>query len=188
LQQKTSAGFLEQVRFAPNTYERVKGITQDFTSPNEQSAGANAGNTEFGTMGRHVIADLSGCSRQLISSVSFVQSVLEEAVVKAGATIINSIFHQFSPIGVSGIILLSESHCSIHTWPDEEYAAIDIYTCGEHVFPQIAAEHIASKLQAQEICLSSMDRGLKNSKLTRSKRESYIHHSSDSKIMIAERI
>jgi S-adenosylmethionine decarboxylase len=121
----------------------------------------------FGTMGRHVIADLSGCNPSFISSVSYVQKVLEEAVKRAKATIISSRFHQFSPVGVSGIILLSESHCSIHTWPDEEYAAIDIYTCGEHVFPQVACDYIAKELSAKEMHVTSVERGLKakNSKI-----------------------
>jgi S-adenosylmethionine decarboxylase proenzyme len=118
----------------------------------------------FGTFGRHILADLSDCQAELISSVDFVKKTLEEAVVKAGATIISSRFHQFTPIGVSGIILLSESHCSIHTWPEEEYAAIDIYTCGEHVFPQIACDYIAEKLGAVEVCITSVERGLKTKK------------------------
>jgi S-adenosylmethionine decarboxylase len=116
----------------------------------------------YGTMGRHIIADLSGCNKKLISSVSFVQNILEEAVKKAKATIISSRFHQFTPIGVSGIVLLSESHCSIHTWPDEEYAAIDIYTCGEHVYPKVACDHIADKLEASRVYITSLERGLRS--------------------------
>lgn len=176
MQQKTSAGFLEQVKFAPNPYERVKGITQNF---NETGA-----NNDFGTMGRHVIADLSNCKLELISSVEYVQQVLEEAVVKAGATIVNSIFHKFHPIGVSGIILLSESHCSIHTWPEEGYAAIDIYTCGEHVFPQVACEHIASKLKAEEVCISSLERGIERA----NRKQAYIHTTNETKILVADKV
>ena len=126
----------------------------------------------FDTFGRHVLADLSNCQKELISSVDFVKKTLEEAVVKAGATIISSRFHQFTPIGVSGIILLSESHCSIHTWPEEQYAAIDIYTCGEHVFPQIACDYIAEKLGALEVCITSVERGLKSA---RKLKESFVH-------------
>lgn len=115
----------------------------------------------FGTMGRHVIAELSGCSKSYLCSVDYIKATLEEAVKLAGATIITSRFHQFSPIGVSGIILLSESHCSIHTWPEEQYAAIDIYTCGEHVFPQVACNHIAAKLHSVEVFVTSLERGIK---------------------------
>ena len=124
---------------------------------------AQVSNIVFGTMGRHIIADLSGCDATLISSVSFVQKTLEEAVTKAKATIISSVFHQFSPNGVSGIILLSESHCSIHTWPEEKtpYAAIDIYTCGEEVFPQIACDHIVRCLKADRLQITSLERGIK---------------------------
>ncbi|MDX1920613.1 MAG: adenosylmethionine decarboxylase, partial [Candidatus Caenarcaniphilales bacterium] len=166
----------------------VKGITQDFQNPNTGASTDTDFGTNFGTMGRHVIADLSGCKRELISSVEYVQQVLEEAVVKAGATIVNSIFHQFSPIGVSGIILLSESHCSIHTWPDEGYAAIDIYTCGEHVFPQVACEHIASKLKSAEVCISSLERGIENKMIRHHNRHSYVHNAEETKILIAETI
>jgi S-adenosylmethionine decarboxylase len=170
LQQKNGVGVLEQRVAQSFALKKEPLIVQD-----------NQEETSFGTFGRHIIADLSGCSYKLLTSVEFIQQTLENAVRKAGATIISSRFHQFSPVGVSGIILLSESHCSIHTWPDEQYAAIDIYTCGEHVFPHLACEYIAKHLEASEVCISAMERGLKAD----SKKHvgSYIHKTTESKIL-----
>ncbi|MDJ0624816.1 MAG: adenosylmethionine decarboxylase [Candidatus Caenarcaniphilales bacterium] len=153
MQHLSSAGFLEQ-KVAPDTHENQNSKLDHKLSPKDTEY--------FATLGRHVIADLSGCEPDLLSSVSKIQEILEEAVKKAGATIIKSNFHQFQPIGVSGVILLSESHCSIHTWPEKDYAAIDIYTCGEHVFPQVACEYIAKHLKASEIYISSLERGIKD--------------------------
>lgn len=170
MQHLSPAGFLEQ-EVAPDIYENQKKQSQ-----NPQQS------PYFGTLGRHIVADLSGCDTKLLSSVEYVQNVLEEAVEKAGATIIKSNFHQFSPIGVSGIILLSESHCSIHTWPEENYAAIDIYTCGEHVFPQVACEHIAKELKASEVCISSLERGIKDPM----KKSYFVHFSNGTKHLTAE--
>lgn len=124
----------------------------------EDRAQENA--SPYGTFGRHIIADLGGCSRIRLGSVSIVKEIMEEAVLRSGATIINSHFHKFSPEGVSGIILLSESHASIHTWPDKGYASIDIYTCGEHVFPSLAVDHICAGLCAETVHVTSLERGL----------------------------
>jgi S-adenosylmethionine decarboxylase len=113
------------------------------------------------TLGEHILADLSHCNAELLASVNVIEEVLQAAVIKANANIIDSRFHRFSPMGVSGIILLSESHCSIHTWPEEAYAAIDIYTCGEHVHPAVACQYIASRLQAKETKTTTVSRGLR---------------------------
>ena len=123
------------------------------------------------TFGRHVIADLSGCDSKIISDVSFIKAIMEEGVIRAGATIINSCFHLFSPSGVSGIILLSESHASTHTWPDKGYVSLDIYTCGSQVFPQIAIDYIAEKLKASFCHITSMERGLEH----QNKNDRYFH-------------
>jgi S-adenosylmethionine decarboxylase len=168
LQQKFHGYLLEK-----NTRQLGQKLAPNKSAEKTYVADQNTNQAEsFDTFGRHILADLSNCQKELISSVDFVKKTLEEAVVKAGATIISSRFHQFTPIGVSGIILLSESHCSIHTWPEEQYAAIDIYTCGEHVFPQIACDYIAEKLGALEVCITSVERGLKSA---RKLKESFVH-------------
>lgn len=118
--------------------------------------------TSYDTLGYHIVAELGQCNTELLTDLSFIQETMESAVVKAGATIINSHFHQFSPIGVSGVILLSESHASIHTWPDRGYASIDIYTCGDHVDPRIAANYIAESLESQQVYSKYIKRGIEN--------------------------
>lgn len=118
-------------------------------------------NTVHDTVGSHVVVDLSGCTAETLQNLGLIQEVMEEGVRQSGATIINSFFHRFTPIGVSGVILLSESHASIHTWPDEGYASIDIYTCGEHVFPEKACNYIISRLGAQYADYTLINRGLK---------------------------
>lgn len=119
-------------------------------------------NNNYDTLGYHVIAELGQCNTELLTDLSFIQTTVESAVLKAGATIINSHFHKFSPIGVSGVILLSESHASIHTWPDRGYASIDIYTCGDHVDPRVAYEHIANCLQSAHTKVKYIQRGIEN--------------------------
>ncbi len=113
----------------------------------------------FSTQGNHFIVELSGCNSKHLTNLAFVENTLVEGVKKAKATLISQNFYQFSPQGVSGILLLAESHCSIHTWPEEGYAAIDIYTCGDHTMPEEACKYIAEKLQAQKVFFTNIIRG-----------------------------
>jgi S-adenosylmethionine decarboxylase len=79
--------------------------------------------------GTHLLVDLWGASN--LSDPAQIDTVLREAAVKAGATILHSHFHHFTPNGgVSGVVVLAESHISIHTWPERNFAAVDIFMCG----------------------------------------------------------
>ncbi|MEM3695111.1 MAG: adenosylmethionine decarboxylase [Candidatus Bathyarchaeia archaeon] len=82
-------------------------------------------------MGIHVIAELLGVDPQRISRVDVVREVLDRVVLESGLNCVSSSFHQFEPYGVSAIYLLSESHLSVHTWPENGYVALDIFTCGD---------------------------------------------------------
>jgi len=84
-------------------------------------------------LGKHLVFDLWDCVN--LNSVEIVEQALSEAVKVCGATLLYLKTHSFSPYGVSGFAMLSESHISIHTWPEHKYAAIDIFTCGERVVP-----------------------------------------------------
>ncbi|HEY8462801.1 MAG TPA: adenosylmethionine decarboxylase [Bacillota bacterium] len=79
----------------------------------------------------------------------------------AGAEIIGSLFHKFEPQGVSGVVVISESHLTIHTWPEQAYAAVDIFTCGEHTIPWKALEHLAFEFEAEETQSIEISRGMK---------------------------
>jgi len=80
--------------------------------------------------GIHIIADLYGCNIEKLMRINDIKRIMEDAVKEAGLTKIKSHFHQFKPWGITGFILLSESHLSIHTWPEYGYVSLDIYGCG----------------------------------------------------------
>jgi len=78
----------------------------------------------------------------------------------AKASIVGSHFHQFSPYGISGVVVIAESHVAIHTWPEHGYAAVDIFTCGETLSPEVAAQYLVEKFQARQPSLIELKRGL----------------------------
>ena len=82
-------------------------------------------------MGKHFILNLYQCDPDLLNNPEYICRALESAAVRAGATVLQTICHQFEPQGVTAISMLSESHISIHTWPEKGTAACDIYTCGD---------------------------------------------------------
>ena len=81
-------------------------------------------------IGYHIIAELYNCNQKTLKKVADVEKVLEACVKDSGLTKLSSSYHQFKPFGVTGFILLSESHVSVHTWPENNYVAVDIFTCG----------------------------------------------------------
>ena len=99
-------------------------------------------------MGRHVIADLHDVSAELLCSIDFWKEILIDGAKKSGATVLSDHFHHFGEgYGLTGVIVLAESHISIHTWPEKNYAAIDVFMCGT-CDPEIAVDHITSRLNS----------------------------------------
>src|SRR5690625_8008884 len=84
-------------------------------------------------LGRQILVEFYDCDQSKLNDVKFIETALLEAAVAARATIISHSFHKFSPHGVSGIVVIAESHIAIHTWPEYRYAAVDIFTCGESI-------------------------------------------------------
>ncbi len=82
-------------------------------------------------VGRHIIAELYGVDPELISKEETVRQIVEEVVEEAELTKVGSVYKQFNPHGVTGIVLIAESHVSIHTWPEYELVNLDIFTCGD---------------------------------------------------------
>jgi S-adenosylmethionine decarboxylase len=111
------------------------------------------------TSGQHIIAELDGCDPEKLSDPACIRRMLVGAVQAAGATRLSDRVFEFGNGGVSGFVLLAESHISIHTWPEHAYAAIDIYTCGRHTRPELACHHVAEHLGASRIKMSTIDRG-----------------------------
>lgn len=112
------------------------------------------------SLGKHVILELYDCNKEFIDSETLVHEVLLEAARIANATVISSTFHQFSPQGVSGMIIIEESHFSIHTWPEYGYAAIDMFTCGDILDNMSAVDYVKSKFEAKSIYMADMRRGI----------------------------
>jgi S-adenosylmethionine decarboxylase len=114
-------------------------------------------------LGRHIVCELSGCRPFLLSDIDGIAAMMIEAAKAARATIMESAFHRFEPEGVSGTVILAESHISIHTWPEKGYAAMDFYTCGDHTDPWLACDHAARALQATSVLTTELKRGIEKS-------------------------
>ena len=112
-----------------------------------------------GSLGQHVLVELYGCNTELLDEVLSIEKTMCEAAEKSQATIINVSFHHFSPYGVSGVVVIQESHLAIHTWPEYGYAAIDIFTCGDSVDPWVAYEYLKEALQAESGSTMELKRG-----------------------------
>lgn len=111
-------------------------------------------------LGRHVLAEMYGCDPGALDSVEMVRQIMVDAATKAGAEIREVAFHKFSPQGVSGVVVISESHLAIHTWPEYGYAAVDVFTCGEKVDPWEAMDAIAEAFRSRQVTASEMKRGV----------------------------
>jgi S-adenosylmethionine decarboxylase len=110
-------------------------------------------------LGKHVLVELYDCDSKLLNNISFIKETMLAAAKKSGATVLGESFHQFSPQGVSGVIIIAESHLTIHTWPEHGYAGADIFTCGTRVKPEKAAEVIIARLKPVTHSIVKMDRG-----------------------------
>ncbi|MEL7162291.1 MAG: adenosylmethionine decarboxylase [Bacteroidota bacterium] len=82
-------------------------------------------------LGRHVLLDLYEVPREFLLAPETAHGILRAAAQKMGATVVDAKFHAFSPYGVSGVLIIAESHLTVHTWPEHGYAAIDVFSCGE---------------------------------------------------------
>lgn len=110
-------------------------------------------------LGRHILVEFFGCSSEILNEVSTIETGMVDAAEKAGATVINSTFHHFSPYGVSGVVVIQESHLAIHTWPEYQYAAVDLFTCGDAVNPWVSFDYLKQVFKAQNYSALEMRRG-----------------------------
>jgi len=107
-----------------------------------------------------LVLELNGCNPKLLGDVKRVEDIMVAAAKIAKATIVGVHFHQFSPFGVSGVVVIAESHVAIHTWPEHAYAAVDIFTCGETLNSELAAQYLVEKFQSRQPSLMELKRGL----------------------------
>ena len=121
----------------------------------------NAGAAEGFALGRQMTVEFYDCSPRNLADAALMEQVFLAAARESGATVIDSRFHQFTPQGVSGVVVISESHFAVHAWPEHEYAAVDLFTCGGKVDFDKAIEVIAAGLGCREWIVSSLvNRGI----------------------------
>jgi S-adenosylmethionine decarboxylase len=111
-------------------------------------------------VGHHYVAEASGCKPEIIGRVETVEQILVRAAEIAGVTVWSISFHRFSPNGVSGVVVISESHLSVHTWPEYGYVALDIFTCGNDAKPEAAVQYALKEFGAASMHITEITRGL----------------------------
>jgi S-adenosylmethionine decarboxylase len=109
--------------------------------------------------GRHHCWNLE-CNMAVLDDLEYLENALVSAAKEAGATVLDKSFHQFAPQGVSGVVLIAESHLSLHTWPEHAYAAVDIFTCGTTVKIEVAADALIRQLGSKDPSVLEVKRGM----------------------------
>ncbi len=111
-------------------------------------------------LGKHILMELKDCNKEILDDEEALKGILLTAAKEAGATILGESFHRFNPHGISGVVIIAESHLFIHTWPEHGYAAADIFTCGDSVQPNRAAEILLNELGARNYSVREIERGI----------------------------
>ncbi len=115
---------------------------------------------ELYALGTHLLVELRDCNPTILRNLEDVRDALVSAAKEAKATIIDISFHEFNPFGISGMVVIAESHLSIHTWPEYNYAAVDIFTCGDVIKPEVAASSIIERFGCKNPSMVEMKRGI----------------------------
>ncbi|MEW6584623.1 MAG: adenosylmethionine decarboxylase [Nitrospirota bacterium] len=111
-------------------------------------------------LGTHLLIELRECNHEILKSLEKVRNALVSAAREAKATIVDISFHEFNPFGISGVVVIAESHLTIHTWPEYNYAAVDIFTCGDTIKPEVAASYLIQQFESKNPSIVEMKRGI----------------------------
>lgn len=114
---------------------------------------------ELNTRGRHLLVEYNGCNLDILDDLKRIEGLMRDAAVAAGTRIVASVFQPFDPHGVTGVVVVEESHLSIHTWPESGYAAVDFFTCGDSL-PEAAHRVLLEGLDADRAEKIFVERGL----------------------------
>jgi S-adenosylmethionine decarboxylase len=106
------------------------------------------------------LVELRECNPGILNNLEKVRSIMVSAAKDAKATIVDVSFHEFNPFGISGVVVIAESHLTIHTWPEYDYAAVDIFTCGDIIKPEIAASYLIREFGSKSPSIVEMKRGI----------------------------
>ena len=111
-------------------------------------------------LGRHLLVDLYDCDRERLDDPDYIAAELQAAATAAGARVLGTAFHRFNPGGVTGVLIVQESHLAVHTWPERGYAALDLFTCGHQTDPWAAYQRLKDALGAMRDNVVEVSRGL----------------------------
>ena len=127
-------------------------------SKKNQLLGSFSNDKKLMHQSKHLLLELYRCDYEKLNDESFLRCTLNRAAKLAKATVLNLISNKFEPQGVTAIALLAESHISIHTWPESNYSAVDIFTCGRNMLPELASQYLIDALKAEEHSLRLIKR------------------------------
>ena len=127
-------------------------------SKKNQILGSFSNDQNLSHQSKHLLLELYRCDNDKLNDESFLRCILNRAAKLAKARVLNLISNKFEPQGVTAIALLAESHISIHTWPESNYSAIDIFTCGQNMLPELASQYLIEALKAEEHSLRVIER------------------------------
>lgn len=111
-------------------------------------------------LGTHLLVELRECNPEILKDLEKVKNAMVSAAKEAKATIVDISFHEFNPFGISGMVVIAESHLSIHTWPEYSYAAVDIFTCGDIIKPEVAASFLIEQFESKNPSIVELKRGI----------------------------
>ena len=111
-------------------------------------------------LGQHVLAEFFECDPNILNNVDMVEKLMIEAALECGATIVQKCFHMFNPYGVSGVVIIAESHLAIHTWPELGYAAVDLFTCGDKCDPKVSYNYLKKMFNSKNASYTELKRGI----------------------------
>ncbi len=111
------------------------------------------------SLGKQVLAEFYGCCTETINSKDIIRASMIEAAKAARATIVADLFHEFNPHGISGVVVIAESHIAIHSWPEHHCASVDIFTCSEDMDPHAAVDYLKTVFKAQRVEVKTIARG-----------------------------
>lgn len=112
------------------------------------------------SLGRHALLDLYGCEPAILNDAEYLQQLFKQTAIDLECTVVEEVFHHFAPHGVSGMVVIAESHLAIHTWPEHGYAAVDLFTCNETTDLPELVDLLRDRLQASEVHFHEQARGV----------------------------
>jgi S-adenosylmethionine decarboxylase len=112
------------------------------------------------SLGRHILAEFFNCDKEILNDPTQIEKLMIDAAKEANATVLSSSVRTFEPFGVSAVVIIAESHLTIHTWPEYGYAAVDFFTCGDQADPWKAHSFLSKKLKAKKTTEKEVLRGI----------------------------